>query len=44
MLRTQQMGRNRGSLFGRHSREGGNPDFSAWIPGLATLARNDGLP
>ena len=33
-----------GTIPGRHSRAGGNPVFSAWIPGLAPLARNDGLP
>ncbi len=33
-----------GTIPGRHSRAGGNPGFSAWIPGLAPLARNDGLP
>jgi hypothetical protein len=38
-----QMGRNEKSLPLRHSRAGGNPGFSAWIPGLALLARNDGL-
>ncbi len=27
----------------RHSRARGNPDFFPWIPGLALLARNDGL-
>jgi hypothetical protein len=42
--RTRHRGRYRGSLPVRHSRGGGNPGFSAWIPGLAPLARNDGLP
>ncbi len=33
-----------GAIPGRHSRAGGNLVVSAWIPGLAPLARNDGLP
>ncbi len=29
-----------GTIPGRHARAGGHPVFSAWIPGLAPLARN----